>query len=370
MLVPKVSLERSEPPTTPVFFNPAAGTNRDVSVAITEAAEGATFCDALAGVGARGVRVAKEVSRKMHVALVDFNGASLQLAKRNALLNGVGSRCRIVRAGANEFLYSRLRRDEKFGFVDVDPFGTPAPYIQAAFNAIDDGGIVSLTATDTAVLCGVHPRVARRRYGAATLNNAFHHETAIRILIGSCLRLAGALDIGVSPVAAHSTKHYVRVYLRAEMGATNADAAMGSEGYVMECPHCRHLFSGSVAIETCEKCGKRARRAGPLWVGKLVEEALVRRAHEVCDERGFAEAAKTLASLQGVDRFPPYGYSLARVCSSLKVASVPPSKVVQALASKGFRTASQPFEKSGLKTDADYEDVAAAVKEAAAKPSQ
>ncbi len=121
LIVPKVSLERAEPPTTPAFFNPAASTNRDISVALTEASTGTTFCDSLAGVGSRGIRIAHEVSRRMNVTLVDFNTLSLRLARRSALLNNVGRKCKVVEAETNSFLYSRFRRNEKFDFVDIDP---------------------------------------------------------------------------------------------------------------------------------------------------------------------------------------------------------------------------------------------------------
>lgn len=366
LVVPKVSLEKPEPPTSPVFFNPAAAVNRDISVAITEASRGVGFCDALAGVGSRGIRIAREVRRTMQVALVDFNAESLRLARRSAKLNGVGRKCRVFHHEANSYLYSRFRRDEKFDFLDIDPFGTPVPYIQSAFSAISDGGILSFTATDTAVLCGVYPRVAKRRYGASTLNNAFHHETAVRVLVDCCRRLAAALDIGIVPLAAHATRHYVRVYVRADVGATKADAAAAHEGYVMECRSCRHLFSADALIPVCAQCGGRVGHAGPLWVGSLVDEKLVEQAVQACERLGFSEAAETLGPLTTVDAFPPYGYSLEAACSSLGIASVAPAKVVSALASRGFRSGVQPFEKSGLKTDATYRDVVAAVKEASA----
>ena len=56
LYVPAESLRAKEPKTFPAFFNPAARVNRDVSVAVAKATRPATFLDALAGVGARGVR--------------------------------------------------------------------------------------------------------------------------------------------------------------------------------------------------------------------------------------------------------------------------------------------------------------------------
>jgi len=364
LLVPCDSLERPEPPTTPVFFNPAAAINRDISVAITEAASGTTFCDALAGVGARGIRVANEVAREMKVTLVDFNAQSLRLAKKSAGLNGVVRRCKLVDAEANSFLYSNFRRDEKFDFVDIDPFGTPVPFLPAAFNAVADGGVVSITATDTAVLCGVYPRVSLRRYGARTLNNSFHHETAVRVLVGFCRRVAATLDMGISPLAAHVTKHYIRVYLGAQVGATKADATVDFEGFVMECPSCGHSFHATESSLLCPSCGAEVRRAGPLWTGSLVDESLVKKALEICEQRGFASAAKALESLVAVDRFPPFSFDLEQISSRLKVASVSPDSVAEVLRGRGFRSHVQPFEKSGLKTDAPYEEVESAVKAA------
>jgi len=73
LIVPAVSLEADPPPTSPVFFNPAASLNRDVSVCVTSAAGGSSFCDSMAGVGARGIRVANEVGVIERVTLVDFD---------------------------------------------------------------------------------------------------------------------------------------------------------------------------------------------------------------------------------------------------------------------------------------------------------
>src|SRR5712691_10018686 len=110
LFVPSASLTKSEPPTTPFFFNPAASVNRDISVAITEAVGGRTFCDSLAGVGARGVRVANELSRRMNVTMVDFNAPALRVAEKNARANSL-KRCEFVRSEANTFLFSRFGRD-------------------------------------------------------------------------------------------------------------------------------------------------------------------------------------------------------------------------------------------------------------------
>ena len=361
LVVPAVCLSTNPPPTSPVFFNPAASLNRDVSVCVTKAARGSSFCDSMAGVGARGLRMAKEVGRIERVTLVDFNREALKLARRAAALNRVTRKCEFAQSETSSYLYSRYGREKRFDFVDVDPFGTPVGQLQGAIRATSDGGILSVTATDTAVLCGVYPKVARRRYGATPLNNEFSHETAIRLLAGAVARIAASLDIGARPVAAHSTKHYVRLYFSMGVGATKADSALRSIGHLPWCPSCRHRTTSSEAGVACDRCGKKVRSAGPLWIGPLTDSNLLVDARRVADEMELASASETIASLFGVDRFPPWSFSVDEVCSALGVATVSETEIYRTLKANGHDAMRTPFEKAGLKTSADYAEVMEAV---------
>ena len=347
LLVPAVSLSLDPPPTSPVFFNPAASLNRDVSVAMAEAEGARSFCDSMAGVGARGVRVAKEASGVENVALVDFNHASLGLARRSAALNRVGRKCEFAESETSAFLSSRSGRDGRFDMVDVDPFGTPVGELQAALRAVSDGGIVSFTATDTAVLCGVYPTVCRRRYGATPLNNGFNHETGVRVLAGAAARLGAMVDLGVSPVAAHSTRHYLRLFLRVSVGASAADRALKNMGAVAWCPACGHTAPEADAGGTCSECGHRAKTAGPLWAGPLVAGGVARAAAEAATEKGLASAEAVLRSLEGVEAFPPWSFSVETACSSLKVPTVPEDAVYLNLKRVGRRAMRTPSRRPG-----------------------
>jgi tRNA (guanine26-N2/guanine27-N2)-dimethyltransferase len=355
------------PPTVPFFYNPAASINRSVSVALVEATEGLTFCDALAGIGARGLRVTTEVTRSPRVTLVDINRDAVSLAQRNARLNGVQERCEFVTGEANSYLYSKYGKSQKADYVDVDPFGTPVPYMQAALRATRDGGITSFTATDTAVLCGVHGRVAERRYGGTPINNHFHHETGIRLLLNAVRREAASLDIGVRPVAVHSTGHYIRAFVRVEVGPSRAEKARESEGYVFWCTRCGCLAEGSAPKGSCEKCGAKLKVAGPLWLGELTEKRTLIDAAAASKSLRLPEATSVLSSLLGMDAFPPWSFSIERICSRLRIASVSDSTVADVLRSRGYKAFRQPLEKTGLKTDAQYSAVTEAVREAAAR---
>jgi tRNA (guanine26-N2/guanine27-N2)-dimethyltransferase len=367
LFVPKASITSLPPPTSPVFFNPAASLNRDITVAVSSAVGGGTFCDAMAGVGARGVRVANEVEGVSEVAMVDFNKEALALARRSAALNGVGRFCSFTQSETSSYLFGRYGRDMRFGFVDVDPFGSPVRQMAGGLTATADGGILSITATDTAVLCGVHPSTCSRRYGASSINNSFHHETGLRILVGALARNAGAIDVGIEPVVAHSTRHYLRAFVRVRAGASAAESSMKELGTIAWCPACGDV-QGAGGGTPCRVCGKKLKTAGPLWKGAIVEESLINRARKRALKVGLAPALEVFESLIGVNDFPPWSFDIDGICSELKLPTVPERSVYLSLAKAGFRAMRTPFEKTGVKTDASYREVARAVQDAKGPP--
>jgi len=364
LYVPSKSLEGTPPATHPVFFNPAARTNRDISVAVAAATGPKSFLDVLAGTGARGLRVAKEARSKTRVTLADFSTPSLVVARRNVKRNKLLARCTVIHEEANRYLTSRFERQEKFDAIDIDPFGSPAPFVQAATMATSDGGVVSMTATDAAVLCGVYPEVSFRRYGALAVRSEFVHETGLRILFGFAARIGGINDIGIEPIAAHSTLHYLRVFFRVKKGATKAETSVKALGYVTQCNGCNARAWGTCPLERCPSCGTRVRSSGPLWTGKIVDEGVVAGALGFTEKAAWKEATETLAPLRGVDRFPPFSYSPERGCSRMKIPSVPVRRALDALAGAGFAAARQPFEENGIKTDAGYAEFVEALRTA------
>jgi tRNA (guanine26-N2/guanine27-N2)-dimethyltransferase len=323
----------------------------------------------MAGIGARGLRVAKECGEVQKVTLVDFNREALKVARKAAVLNGVSRKCEFSDSETSSYLVSRYGRDQRFDFVDVDPFGTPVRQLQPALTAVKDGGTVSITATDTAVLCGVYPKVSERRYGSTPLNNHFHHETAIRILFAALARQGAPLDLGVVPVFAHASRHYVRVYARVSAGATKADSTLTELGFVSWCRACGHTTATDRKENSCEKCGAKARTAGPLWIGSLGEVHISEAAASAARKMGLLDGAQALGSFAKADSFPPWSFNIDEICSRLKMATVPESVVWQNLLDAGFRVVKTPFETDGIKTNADSAAVFAAVRGSSSKRS-
>src|SRR6187200_3418411 len=94
LLVPTQALTQKEPPKFPAFFNPAAKFNRDISILIyrhyiDQSRKNISYVDSMCGLGARGIRVAKEIPQIQKVVFNDFNSISVQTAKVNAMINNI-----------------------------------------------------------------------------------------------------------------------------------------------------------------------------------------------------------------------------------------------------------------------------------------
>lgn len=145
---------------------------------------------------------------------------------------------------------------QKYDAVDLDPYGTPAQLLDSAVQAVSEGGLLLITATDmagacftawlalrneggnrclqlhrpcrglhisfaqlcylkrfaaVAVLCGNNGEACWAKYGAYPLHRPFCHEMALRILLASIESHANRYKRHIVPVLSLSIDFYVRV---------------------------------------------------------------------------------------------------------------------------------------------------------------
>ena len=67
--------------------------------------------------------------------------------------------------------------------IDLDPYGSAVPFLDAAVQAVEDGGLLLVTCTDMAVLCGAHAESCHAKYGAMTVKAKYCHEMVRPLLI-------------------------------------------------------------------------------------------------------------------------------------------------------------------------------------------
>jgi len=278
--------------------------------------------------------------------------------EENFRINGIAPELyEIHQEDANFF----LRKGWGFGFdyVDLDPFGSPIPFVESAALSMKRGGILSLTATDTAPLAGTYPRTCLRRYGARPLRNEFKHEVGIRILIKRIVELSAQHDIAMIPVFAYAHLHYFKLFFVKDRGAKLTDSLMGKVGYILYCFGCmnREAVLDPLKIkERCSLCGSRFNLGGPLWLGPLWNEEFTDFLFRTAQGREeiAVETKKILSLIREESRLQTVGfYVLSKLAEKLRIPQQPPIKRAVALF-EGVRTH---FEGDGFRTKLPHEEV-------------
>ena len=364
ILVPQSSLIERVPPKTPAFFNPAAKLNRDLSMlayrAFAQTLTFKTFADSFTGVGARALRVAVEVPEIGQVYGNDINAIAIRQAKEAAKINSVGDRCHFSIDEVCKFLLHGDDEGERFGIVDLDPFGTPAKHIDCVLRAVLDGGLVSITATDTAVLCGVYPEVCLRRYYGRPLNNSYGNETAIRLLLSLIALTASRLELAIKPIFVHATMHYLRIYASVSVSSSEANDVYKNIGYVMHCFRCGNRFvAKEYANSKCELCGNAIKVGGQLWTGSFNDKEFVKKMLKQDADR---QCKKVLDAAAEEASDIPYYFRADEISAKLKTNPHSVHKIIEKLRSAGFTASNAALNTGAFKTDARIDRILAILK--------
>ena len=371
-LVPVPPPDSTFPPSAAaVFYNPEMELNRDINVAATAAfverllstkkilREEVRYLDAFSASGIRGLRIAGEVG--IHVVMNDWSQDAFELIKENIKINGLEEKTLATRKNANVLLH-----EKKFHIVDVDPFGTPAPFLDAASASVQS--LLSVTATDTAPLCGAHLNSGIRKYAAVPLNTEYHSEMGLRILLGACARELAKHEKGMKPLLSHVTRHYVRTYLAIIPGAKQADRTLESIGFIIHCTTCGFrgpVYGLAVHIEKeCPVCQARTQIAGPLWLGPFREP-------DFCNETisklevlplNTKDKAKKIITFCRDELDVPMFYDQHVICKELGVSAVGIEALVEAIKAHGFEASRTHFSGTSFRTDAPIDKIKEIIK--------
>ena len=364
LLVPNDSLIEKVPPRSPAFFNPNAKFNRDLSMvaykAYAKGTNSRSMADALAGVGARSVRAAVEVDGIDEVYINDANPIAIDIARQSSALNGVEKRCKFSINEVCRFLTEHSSKGSRFDMIDLDPFGTPAPYVDCALRAVHDEGLLSVTATDTPVLCGIYPDVCVRRYYGRPLNTEYGNEVGLRLIIGLISMVASRLEFGIKPLFVHSTRNYLRVYVRVNVGSKYADAMPGKLGYIYHCFSCNSRSYGNKndCLQICSECKKSMKAAGQLWIDSIFDSAFVNSMMAVLDDCAVDKRCGKLLPIASEEvNLPPSYFSVDEIAQELKITPPRISRIIGGLRDSGFEAARTSLKMTGFKTNAVHDEV-------------
>lgn len=356
----KVALpaQRGKDPTRgdPIFFNPAMRISRDILIALlcVLRPQGWRACFALAGSGVRALRAALELPDDAFSRIVinDLNPQAYAAIERNVAANGLDGwvadgRIVIEREHAARLL---LRRD-RYELIEIDPFGSPNPFLDAAVRALADSGLLALSATDTAALAGAYARVCRRKYWAEPLNTHAKHEVGLRILIRKAQLVAAQHGVALEPLLSYAHEHHYRAIMRARRGRRLAEAVLKAHRWLGWCARCGAYYVYDAPCGVCG-CGAALRWAGPLWAGPLGDAAVAADAAALAE----GDAHTLLDQLSGEYAIGSVGlHSTHLLCKLLHLDQVPAvEEVIAQLRGEGARASRTHLLGEGLRTDADH----------------
>jgi tRNA (guanine26-N2/guanine27-N2)-dimethyltransferase len=358
------------PSKAPVFYNPVMELNRDIAVLALQAyqkmlSREISVCEPLTGSGVRGIRFAAEVKGVKKVLINDINRKAFQLANHDVQMSGLSERVTVTNEDANCLLGCYGAPRKRFDIIDVDPFGSPVIYLDSAIRAIRNGGLIALTATDMASLCGVYPKACIRKYGGKPLRTEYCHELAVRLLAGCLATIAGKHDIGISIVFSHSAAHYIRIYAITKYGAKKADESIKSTGYILHCFNCFHretakeLFSVERSGK-CSQCGSKMSVAGPLWLGKIFDKEFCGLMEQEAKHRKLRlgeKIEKVLALTESEGEAPITYYVVDKLCDALALPVPSIKKVVKTLREEGYQAFLTHFNSQGIRTNASATNI-------------
>jgi tRNA (guanine26-N2/guanine27-N2)-dimethyltransferase len=328
------------------FYNPSMELNRDISIALNQWFIDNTnkskinLLDGLAASGIRGIRFSNELDGNFNVYINDWSEIAYKLIIKNI------EKCKNENIIPSNKNLNTLINEKKFDYIDIDPFGSPIYFIDSAIINILRNGIIACTATDTATLCGVYPKVCIRRYGAMPFHSKYMHEIGLRILLGYIGREAAKYDKGIKPIISYSTDHYFRIYIQIINGIKKANKTL------------KHIYT--INSKDYFYNINKNQKIGPLWMGEIGNKKIIKKIIPYIFLKQFKskyELLKLLELLEKESNAKPFFYSSDKIASNLKKTTPKLDYIFKKLNQKGYYAIKTHFSEMGFKTDAPLNEI-------------
>ena len=411
MLLPQLSPDANGPSAKSsggVFYNPAMAGSRTRSVllfghAMGEGMLGDGTVYALDGLTASGLRARRwlnelpcTISSRISATIVDLEKEALEWAisshKKFPPSDGAGD----LRAFQGDLRTEVLSSGRHW--IDIDPYGSPAPFIDSAMQSMARSGVMEISATDTAALTGSSKTALMRRYGARVRTDCLAHDSGMRVMLSNISRIAARHDRTIEPLLSIWDSHHLRVSFRVMKSVSSANILEERIGWRVFAP-CKEEVAASIDCGLNAESGgdllpmhcmlplnfpvdrKDPRVSGPLWIGPTGDRGAMssmseERALEICgpifipddpvgwDQKRFEIERRRIAkSVRNISEES----QVIDSCNLIVVddlaawlgTGAPPSprKIVQLLREKGQLAAISSYGKPSFRTAAPWEAV-------------
>jgi len=267
-----------------------------------------TILDALSATGLRALRYAHEIPFTTSVTANDLLPAATKAIELNVKHNKLENKIKPNTGNALSHMYDlagdscrddkgRPIPNKKYDVIDLDPYGTAAPFLDAAVQAVqDNGGLLCVTCTDAGVWASNgYPEKSFSLYGGIPIKGMHSHEGGLRLILHAIATSAARYGLAMEPLLSLSIDFYARVFVRIHKSAADVKFLAGKTMVVYNCDTgCGawttqlmaknklaqnkngngHFWKHSFALapstsETCSHCGMKTHMAGPMYAGPL-----------------------------------------------------------------------------------------------------
>ncbi|KAL8211723.1 UNVERIFIED_CONTAM: tRNA methyltransferase 1 [Gekko kuhli] len=338
--------------------------------------DGLRVLEALAASGLRSLRFAKEVPGLRSVVANDVSSKAVELISQNIQLNDMDHLVTASLSDARMLMYRHKAAKDLFDVIDLDPYGSPSMFLDAAVQAVSEGGLLCVTCTDMAVMAGNSGETCYSKYGAMSIKAKYCHEMALRIILHSLDLRANCYQRYIVPLLSVSADFYIRVFVRVFSGQAKVKASASKQAFVYNCVGCGSFHfqrlgklvnngsniaykaaSGPPVEPSCEHCHQRHQLGGPMWAEPLHDAGFVQRVLSAVGSN--PGRFRTSQRIQGILSMAieelsdvPLYYTLDNLSKTIRCNSPSLLQFRSALLHAGYRVSLSHACKNAIKTDA------------------
>lgn len=399
-----------------VFYNPVQQFNRDLSTAAirawseiygqkslnkkrkldsdepaaTEIKPYINILEALSATGLRAIRYAKEIPNVKQIVANDFSQEAVDSINRNIKYNKVESVLKSNKGDANAYMYESKANSKLFHVIDLDPYGTATPFIDAAIQNIANEGLLLVTCTDLAVLAGNgYPEKCYALYGGTNLTGDAVHESALRLVLNMIGTTAAKYKKTIEPLLSLSIDFYVRIFIKVKTSPIEVKNLASKTMISYVCSGCgshhnqplgKHvtrengtgkysLAQGPPVGPHCPYCGFTNHLTGPMYSGPLHNKEFINKILEINQSQLDDETYGTRKRIEGMltlalnEVEEPFYFKPEKISSVLKCQCPPLKVVIAALGNLNYEASLTHATPSAIKTNASWDVLWAVFKE-------
>ncbi|KAF0499407.1 N2,N2-dimethylguanosine tRNA methyltransferase [Gigaspora margarita] len=334
-----------------------------------------TILEALAASGLRSIRYAKEIPNIKYIIANDLDLDAVDLINKNVEYNELSKDfVRANQGDACSVLYQHRSFPDRFDVIDLDPYGTAAPFIDGAVQAVEEGGLLCVTCTDLANLTGSnYPEKCYANYGSIPVKGEFCHEMALRILLHTLSTSAAKYRRRIIPLLCCSIDFYIRIFVRVVTSPVEVKNNPCKTSMLYVCTGCHSYYTqplakvtgkntyvpmvGPIVNNSCEHCENKFHVGGPIWTHSIHDKQFVLRMLEHVKESNnetYQTHSRMLGMLSVImeELDIPLFHNLSALAGTLHCTSPSLKTFCSAILNKGYKVSASHAMAGSVKTDA------------------